>query len=186
MAPRTLPSYLLLLSSTGALAVANDIDLAIAATLPSPTAAPSDQVLQVHAITPASNSTTFLPPALLALLPPKHRAHLAFVLRSTAAAPVSPSMVEISKKKFKKTKRPSSAAIIDSADEANPEFSGGEVKIEIVLIDTEVINDGVSCVGIVSLGRVTVKGTQVVISEAGFVTALSKSCFLGTGIYPLT
>lgn len=82
-------------------------------------------------------------------------------------------MVEISKKKFKKTKRPSSAAIIDAADEEKTISTSGEaVEIEVVLVDTEVIDAGVTCVGIVSLGKVSVAGAQVVVSEAGFVTSV--------------
>jgi hypothetical protein len=152
--------------------VTNDVDLATVASLPATVTVPCSQVLQVHAITPASSLTTFLPPALLTLLPSAHRAHLVFVSRSISTRPLSPSMVEISKKKFKKTKRPSSAAIIDAADEGNEEDSRDEVAIEVILVDTEVMNDGVSCVGIVSLGTVSVQGIQVVLSEAGFVTAL--------------
>lgn len=86
-------------------------------------------------------------------------------------------MVEISKKKFKKTKRPSSASLIDAADEEVVESAGEkQMEIELVLLDAEVVNEGgIVCVGVVSLGTVAIDGTQVVVSEQGFVTSLGLS-----------
>lgn len=80
-------------------------------------------------------------------------------------------MVEISKKKFKKVKRPSSASVIDSVEaEHNEQELRSE--IELVMIDTEVQNEGINCVGIISLGKVEVLGSKVVIGQDGFISSL--------------
>ena len=85
-------------------------------------------------------------------------------------------MVEIGKKKFKKTKRPSSASLIDAADEEVVDaVVEKQMEIELVLLDPEVVNEeGIVCVGVASLGTVAIDGVQVVVSEQGFVTSLGK------------
>lgn len=90
----------------------------------------------------------------------------------------SPGLAEISKKKFKKTKRPSSAMVIDEAEAqgVNAAASGRQdesrSEIEVVLLDPEVeIEDEMEAQPkMVSLGTVKVDGEQVVVSESGFVS----------------
>ena len=82
--------------------------------------------------------------------------------------------VEIGKKKFKKTKRPSSAAVIEEVENGETVQEAGS-EIEVVYVDPQVTRDGESRAGIVSLGKVVVPGTQVGVSEDGFVSALGQS-----------
>lgn len=174
-APRTLSTHLVLLDSTGALSVASEADLSVVASLPSTSALPTSQLLHLHSINPSAPSA-FLPTSLVALIPALSKAHVAFIVRSYVARPSSPSMVEIGKKKFKKTKRPSSASMNEAA-EAEPVDSSSSalVEIEAVLLDTAVESEGVVCVGLISLGKVEVAGAEVVVSEDGFVTSLGES-----------
>lgn len=86
-------------------------------------------------------------------------------------------MVEIAQKKVKKSKRPSAAHVIEEAEGAeNVEASGGvRSEVEVVLIDGAVEEEGgEKRAHVKSLGKVEVAGTEVVVSEEGFVTALSK------------
>jgi hypothetical protein len=84
-------------------------------------------------------------------------------------------MVEISQKKFKKTKRPSSAAVIEEVENIEGGASGSTTEIEVVLVDPEVISEDGSASGqIMSLGKTRVAGAQVGISEDGFVSALGE------------
>lgn len=109
------------------------------------------------------------------------QAHIAIIVRSfassaTKASADSASLAEIGKKKFKKTPRPSASAVIEAAETSN-ESPSTKNEIEIVLLDPEVKSeDGTaSKSGVVSLGRVTVEADQLVVSDDGFVTSLSKS-----------
>lgn len=91
-------------------------------------------------------------------------------------------MVDISKRKFKKTARPSSAAVIDATATQDID-THAHVEIEVVLVDTEVESEGAKCVGIVSLARVMLPSSMVVVSEAGFVTSLGTSfCLTATSV----
>ncbi|EGU13358.1 RNA binding protein [Rhodotorula toruloides ATCC 204091] len=180
-APRTLPSHIVFLSSSGALALAPADDLTSLASLPAPlTSTPfTRQTLRLIPISPTS-APDFLPPALVASLPAGSRAHLALIVRSRTSSPKpaaegSPSsLVEIGKKKFKKTPRPSSSAVIDAADATSIAPVSEESEVEIVLVDAEVNvpDEFEPRLGLVSLGKVEVKGRQVVVSDEGFVTAL--------------
>lgn len=95
-------------------------------------------------------------------------------MRSYPAEEESLSLVEIGKKKFKKTKRPSAASVIEEAELA-PQSKTATAEVEVVLVDPEVDTDGEMSAGLVSLGRVVVSGTQVGVSEEGFVSALGMS-----------
>lgn len=103
------------------------------------------------------------------------RAHLVFIVRTFSPSSSPTSLVEIGKKKFKKTKRPSSATVIEEAENAEMVQEAGS-EIEVVLVDPQVTRDGEASAGIVSLGKVVVPGTQVGVSEDGFVSALGESC----------
>lgn len=85
-------------------------------------------------------------------------------------------MVEIGKKSFKKTKRPSSAAVNDAAEEQKLNGGTSEVhaEIEVVLIDPDVKGESESMVGTISLGKVSVLGSQVGVSEDGYVSAIGE------------
>ncbi|BGO99054.1 RNA binding protein [Rhodotorula toruloides] len=188
-APRTLPSHIVFLSSSGALALAPADDLTSLASLPAPlTSTPfTRQTLRLIPISPTS-APDFLPPALVASLPAGSRAHLALIVRSRTSSPKpaaegSPSsLVEIGKKKFKKTPRPSSSAVIDAADATSIAPVSEESEVEIVLVDAEVNvpDEFEPRLGLVSLGKVEVKGRQVVVSDEGFVTALSSDSVLSS------
>ncbi|GAA5923481.1 hypothetical protein JCM1841_001531 [Sporobolomyces salmonicolor] len=183
--PRTLPSHLVFLSSSGSLALAPSSDLTSLVSLPYATEssesapAPTSQTLRLIPVSAAS-APSFLPASLIALLPPtasKSRAHLAIIVRTFAraastTAPDSPaSLVEIGKKKFRKTARPSSAAVIDAVDEVATRQTN---EIEVVLLDPEVaVEDEMEPRhGVVSLGRLEVEADKVVVSDDGFVTTL--------------
>jgi hypothetical protein len=174
-APRTLPDQLLVLSSSGALSLSSEADLSVIASLRPSASEPLAQSLNVYQLTPTSS---FVPAAIHSLVSTASHAHLAFVVRSFPAPITAPSLVEISKKTFKKMKRPSSAAVIDAADregsDANQNLSS---EIEVILVDPSVVRDGEPSVGIVSLGSVRVPGTQVGVSEDGFVSALGTVLF---------
>lgn len=96
----------------------------------------------------------------------------------------SPSLVEIGKKKFQKTKRPSSAMVIDEAEAKGVDAQGKQdesrSEIEVVLLDPEVeIEDEMEAQPkMVSLGTVKVAGEQVVVSESGFVSTLGALSWL--------
>ncbi|GAA5865087.1 hypothetical protein JCM1840_005735 [Sporobolomyces johnsonii] len=183
--PRTLPSHLVFLSSSGSLALAPSSDLTSLVSLPyaaessEPAPAPTSQTLRLVPVSAAS-APSFLPASLIALLPPtasKSRAHLAIIVRtfarasSTTASDSPTSLVEIGKKKFKKTARPSSAAVIDAVDEVATRQTN---EIEIVLLDPEVsVEDEMEPrQGVVSLGRLEAEADKVVVSDDGFVTSL--------------
>ncbi|KAI5474491.1 hypothetical protein MNV49_003214 [Pseudohyphozyma bogoriensis] len=173
VAPRTLPAHLVLLSSTGELSLATE-ELSPLVALPQPSASPSTQTIRIHTL---NSSSTILPPSITSLITTPSRAHLIFVVRTFAGSADETSLVEISKKKFKKTKRPASVAVIDQADSDVPaEKSGGSrTEVEIVLLDLAVKKDGETSPGMISLGTVNVPGSQAVISEDGFVTSLGSS-----------
>lgn len=170
-APRTLPQNLILLSSTGALSLAAEADLSLLATLDAPSSAPLSQSLQTY---PISSTSSFIPSHILSLMSTPPRAHLIFVVRTYATSSSPTSLVEIGKKKFKKTKRPSSAAVIEEVENGETVQEAGS-EIEVVYVDPQVTRDGESRAGIVSLGKVVVPGTQVGVSEDGFVSALGQS-----------
>ncbi|BGP12287.1 hypothetical protein JCM10213_000017 [Rhodosporidiobolus nylandii] len=188
-APRTLPSHIAFLSSSGALALAPADDLTSLASLPAPDSASLALSQTLRLLSSSSTSApSFLPSGLTALLPPtsSSEAHIALVVRSYAAAapdaPSSPSLVEIGKQKFKKGPRPSATAVIDAADAAGPstvqgaEKQVGKSEIEVVLLDPKVaVPDEMEArLGLVSLGKVEVEGQQVVVSDDGFVTSLKS------------
>lgn len=92
------------------------------------------------------------------------------------------SLVEVGKKKFKKAPRPSSSAVIDAADAAGPSAAPGSQgaqrsEIELVLLDPEVAmpDEFEPRLGLLSLGKVSVEGVQVVVSDDGIVTVLGAS-----------
>ncbi|KAL8286199.1 hypothetical protein RQP46_004687 [Phenoliferia psychrophenolica] len=175
LAPRTLPEHLVLLAASGALSLAHESDLANPASLPTTETLPSSQTLHLY---PIGASTTLLPASVLSLIPASSRAHLAFAVRTfSSPTPAPESLVEISKKSFKKQKRPSSASVIEAADllAAGATEDAVRSQVELALLDPEVMRDGVVGMGIVSLGKVTVPGSQVVVSEDGYVSALSSS-----------
>ncbi|BGP28423.1 hypothetical protein JCM10296v2_000155 [Rhodotorula toruloides] len=187
-APRTLPSHIVFLSASGALALAPADDLTSLASLPAPsTSTPfTRQTLRLFPISPSS-APNFLPPALVASLPAGSEAHLALIVRSrpslkTSAEGSPSSLVEIGNKKFKKTPRPSSSAVIDAADVTSTAPVSEESEVEIVLVDGEVSlpEEFEPRLGLVSLGKVEVKGRQVVVSDEGFVTALSSDGVLSS------
>jgi hypothetical protein len=178
-APRTLPNHLLLLAATGSLALSSSESLAVVASLPTSSGTPVSQSVHAFPLT----STSFLPSSITSLLPTRNRAaHLVLVVRKYAVVSTAHSFVEIGKKKFKKAKRPSSAAVIDEAEARGvdgPVHAQEESKseIEVVLLDPEVeIEDEMEAQPkMVSLGTVQVAGEQVVVSEDGFVSALGTS-----------
>ena len=169
LAPRTLPEHLVLLSTSGVLSLSPSSDLTLAASLPPTSIRSTSQTLHLY----PTASSSLLPAAIQSLIPSSSKAHLAFVVRTSAAQKLpAESLVEISKTKFeKKAKRPSSAAVIQEADEKR-EQERLQCQIELALLDPEVMRDGVVGMGIVSLGKVHVKGSQVVVSEDGFVSLL--------------
>ncbi|GAA5849197.1 hypothetical protein JCM9279_005822 [Rhodotorula babjevae] len=184
-APRTLPSHISFLSTSGALALAPADDLTSLASLPAPTSS-SPAVIQtlrlVHVS--AASAPAFLPSSLVAALPASSsssKAHLGLIVRNYAATTPADggSLVEVGKKKFKKAPRPSSSAVIDAADaagpSAGPSLQGGQrSEIELVLLDPEVAmpDEFEPRLGLLSLGKVAVEGEQVVVSDDGIVTAL--------------
>ncbi|GAA5917935.1 hypothetical protein JCM6882_004131 [Rhodosporidiobolus microsporus] len=189
-APRTLPSHIAFLSSSGALALAPSDDLTSLASLPAPSSAPLSQTLR---LIPASSSSapSFLPAPLAALLPPSasSEAHVAVIVRTFAAPSASSaaaettSIAEIGKKKFKKTPRASAAAVIEAAEAAGPssgtagQLAGRTNEIELVLLDPKVsVPDEMEPrLGLFSLGKVVVEAEQVVVSDDGFVTAFNSA-----------
>ncbi|GAA6010271.1 hypothetical protein JCM10207_005698 [Rhodosporidiobolus poonsookiae] len=196
-APRTLPAHIAFLSSSGALALAPADDLTSLASLSAPERIDASSTLawQTLRLIPVSAASypAFLPSSLAALLPASaSQAHLAVIVRTYASpAPKSPagtsaSLVEIGKKKFKKNPRPSSSAVIDAAElsaAATAQASGPKrSEIELVLLDPQVsVPDEMEArLGLVSLGKVDVEGEQVVVSDDGFVTALSSEGVLSS------
>ncbi|GAA5949785.1 hypothetical protein JCM3765_007689 [Sporobolomyces pararoseus] len=189
--PKTLPSHLVFLSSSGSFALAPSNDLTSLVSLPyhsgetSSSAGPVPSLQTLRLIPVSSTSApSFLPASLTALLPPSSStmsAHIAIIVRSFASSSStktsvdSASLTEIGKKKFKKTPRPSASAVIEAA-ETSTESHGMKNEIEIVLLDPEVKSeDGTaSRSGVVSLGRVTVEADKVVVSDDGFVTSLTS------------
>lgn len=154
--------------------------------LPAPSSAPSSQTLRLLPIS-STSAPSFLPASLVALLPPTaaSEAHLAIIVRTYSApaasssSPEPASLVEIGKKKFKKTPRASAASVIDAADaSAEKEVKGGKKhEIELVVLDPKVsLPDEMEArLSLASLGRIEVEGEQVVVSDDGFVTALSAN-----------
>ncbi|GAA5854976.1 hypothetical protein JCM8547_002329 [Rhodosporidiobolus lusitaniae] len=193
-APRTLPSHIVFLSTSGTLALAPAEDLMSLASLPAPSSSSSTLVSQSLCLLPisATSAPAFLPSSLTTLLPPtsSSEAHLAFIVRtysSPSAATTSPepsSLVEIGKKKFKKTPRASAASVIDAADAAGASSSGAvdvavtskKSEIELVLVDPKIsmVDEMEPRLGLMSFGTVEVQGEQVVVSKDGFITALSS------------
>lgn len=193
-APRSLPNHLLLLASSGSLALATSENLSVVASLPTSSGVPTRQTLRAVHLTATSPATALLPAALRSLLP-SHRkgAHLLFVTRHYQSQPEDFSataatglLSEIGNKKFKKTKRPSSAAVIDEAEArgADSQESGAtehRTEIELVLLDPEVeVEDSIEArARLVSLGSVVIDSSeaaeQVVVSDAGIVTTLSAT-----------
>lgn len=179
-APKSLPEQLLLLSNDGTLALVSEIDLTPILSLPSTsTASPITQTFKVHH---AISTFSFLPASILSLIPNPTRAHVIFIVRTFAPRASSASLVEIGKKSFKKTKRPSSAAVIDAAEveiaQGGTTTTGeSSSEIEIILVDPEVKEEsGEKSAKIISLGKVVVSGTQVGVSENGYVSAIGKLC----------
>ncbi|ORY90239.1 hypothetical protein BCR35DRAFT_299835 [Leucosporidium creatinivorum] len=184
LAPRTLPNHLLLLAATGSLALATSENLSIVASLGTSSGTPISQSLHTF---PIHSTTSFLPPSITSLLPTRKGAHLVLIVRKYALPKESsPSLVEIGKKKFKKTKRPSSAMVIDEAEAKGADVQGKQdesrSEIEIVLLDPEVeIEDEMEAQPkMVSLGTVKVAGEQVVVSESGFVSTLGANGVLSS------
>ncbi|GAA5886082.1 hypothetical protein JCM16303_003856 [Sporobolomyces ruberrimus] len=185
--PKTLPSHLVFLSSSGSFALAPSNDLTSLVSLPyhstesaTPAGpAPSSQTLRLLPVS-STSAPSFLPASLTALLPASSRAHLGFIVRSfgSSSSSGSASLAEIGKKKFKKTPRPSATAVTEAAD-AFPESAGVTNEIEIVLLDPEVVGeDGSARPGVISLGRVAVAADKVVVSDDGFVTSLTADGIL--------
>ncbi|KPV78024.1 uncharacterized protein RHOBADRAFT_50546 [Rhodotorula graminis WP1] len=183
-APRTLPSHISFLSTSGALALAPADDLTSLASLPAPTdASPAvSQTLRLVHVS-ATSAPAFLPSSLVAALPTSSssKAHLGLIVRKYAAPTPADggSLVDVGKKKFKKAPRPSSSAVIDAADAAGPSTAqvGQRSEIELVLMDPEVAmpDEFEPRLGLLSLGKVAVEGEQVVVSDDGIVTALGSN-----------
>ncbi|GAA5891802.1 hypothetical protein JCM8208_002891 [Rhodotorula glutinis] len=185
-APRTLPSHISFLSTSGALALAPADDLTSLASLPAPTTtspAISQTLRLVHVS--ATSAPAFLPSSLVAALPASSssKAHLGLVVRKYAATTPAEggSLVEVGKKKFKKAPRPSSSAVIDAADAAGASAvstaqGGQRSEIELVLLDPEVAmpDEFEPRLGLLSLGKVAVEGEQVVVSDDGIVSVLGS------------
>ncbi|GAA5992021.1 hypothetical protein JCM5350_006252 [Sporobolomyces pararoseus] len=188
--PKTLPSHLVFLSTSGSFALAPSNDLTSLVSLPynsqeSSTPAGSVPTSQSLRLIPVSSTSapSCLPASLTSLLPPSSsnmQAHIAIIVRSfasseTKASADSASLAEIGKKKFKKTPRPSASAVIEAAETLN-ESNNTKNEIQVVLLDPEVKSeDGTaSKSGVVSLGRVTVEADQVVVSDDGFVTSFTS------------
>ena len=136
---------------------------------------PTSQTLRTF---PIHATTSFLPPSITTLLPTRKGAHLVIIVRKFAVLKKdAQSLVDIGKKKFKKTKRPSSAAVIDEAEAKGADVQQDESRseIEVVLLDPEVeVEDEMEAQPkMVSLGTVKVAGDQVVVSESGFVSTYS-------------
>ncbi|GAA6041625.1 hypothetical protein JCM8097_007773 [Rhodosporidiobolus ruineniae] len=191
-APRTLPSHIAFLSSSGALALAPSDDLMSLASLPAPSSSsitpPVSQTLRLIPVSSTSSTASFLPSGLTELLPSgsSSEAHVAVIVRTYAtdapapAAAEGASLVEIGKKKFKKTPRPSASAVSDAAElaaSAKPAQGGRRNEVEVVLLDPKVnVPDEMEArLGLISLGSIEVEGEQVVVSDDGFVTALSSN-----------
>ncbi|GAA5899244.1 uncharacterized protein JCM6883_005156 [Sporobolomyces salmoneus] len=186
--PKTLPSHLVFLSSSGSFALAPANDLTSLVSLPyqssesstSSGPAPSAPTLRLIPVS-STSALSFLPTSLTALLPAASsslKAHIAIIVRSfgssTSNTAESASLTEIGKKKFKKTPRPSASAVTEAAEALN-ESSSMKNEIEVVLLDPEVQVEGEAepRSGVVSLGRVTVEADKVVVSDDGFVTSLT-------------
>ena len=84
------------------------------------------------------------------------------------------------KKKVKKSKRPSAVHVMEEAEAAGAGSAqaagGGRSEVEVVIVDGAVEEEGGEKVArVTSLGKVELGGSEVVVSEEGFVTALGKS-----------
>ncbi|KAK4698768.1 hypothetical protein P7C70_g7501, partial [Phenoliferia sp. Uapishka_3] len=163
-----------LLSTFGVLSLNPEFEFTTPASLPPSDTDNSSQSLHLY---PIGNPTTLLPPSVLALVPPSSKAHLAFVVPTfTTPAAAATSFVDITQKKFAKTKGPSLASMIDQADASAATASETvRCQVKLALFDPEVVQDGVVGMRIVSLGKVAVPGSQVVVSEDAYVSALSSS-----------
>ncbi|KAM0755797.1 hypothetical protein T439DRAFT_376095 [Meredithblackwellia eburnea MCA 4105] len=186
-APGTLPEHLVLLSSTGTLSLVPDNDLSTPASLPPASTSPLSQSLKLFPIS-ASSTSALLPPGITSLLsatPSSQQAHLAVIVRTfpSTSPPSNPeeSLADLTKKKFKKTKRPSAASVIEEAEKeiqhgaAPKKGDQVESQIELALLDPEVMRDGVTGMGIVSLGKISIPASQVVVSDDGVVTSLTSA-----------
>lgn len=101
-----------------------------------------------------------------------------FIVKTFKARASSVSLVEIGKKSFKKTKRPSSASVIEAAETAEEKVSEEvQSEIEVILVDPQVTEEESKIARIISFGKVVVSGSQVGVSEDGFVSALCKIPF---------
>lgn len=191
LAPRSLPNHLLLLASSGSLALATSDALSVVASLSTSSGTPTSQALHVFPLTAQSSVATVLPSSIRNLLPTQRKGpHLLFVTRcfgaSTASSAAGASLAEIGKKKFKRTKRPSSAAVIEEAEARGTDVldaqdeSSMHTEIEIVLLDPEVEVEGdvEAQPRFASLGSVTVSADEaadhVVVSEEGIVSTFSS------------
>ncbi|KAM0793710.1 hypothetical protein ACM66B_001135 [Microbotryomycetes sp. NB124-2] len=187
LAPRTLPNHLLILSATGSLALATADTMSIVASASSSPAAAAVVEQRLLAFPLSAAKPSFLPQALKALLPERKGAHLVVVTRkldnkSAAAQSTSASVSQAGKKTFKKSKRPSSANVIDQASAAATETleavsSDALHEIEAFLLDPEVqVEDQIEAQPrMTSLGKVELAASQVVLSEAGFVTSVGAT-----------
>ncbi|GAA5923328.1 uncharacterized protein JCM15063_003612 [Sporobolomyces koalae] len=189
--PKTLPAHLVFLSKSGSFALAPSNDLTSLVSLPYVSAesgsdvqpVPSSQTMRLIPVS-ASSAPAFLPPALVALLPASSspsQAHIALIVRTLpSSSPTSvqdaPSLAQVGKKKFKKTPRPSATAVIEAAD-ATATSERIKNELEIVLLDPALTTEeGETKAGVVSLGKVEIEADKVVVSDDGYVTALT-----GTG-----
>ncbi|GAA6062755.1 hypothetical protein JCM10212_005551 [Sporobolomyces blumeae] len=182
--PRTLPSHLVFLSKSGSFALAPSADLTSLVSLPYDDSAskpkPSSQTFRVIPVN-AATAPAFLPASISSHLPAKSQAHVAIIVRTfdssdeLSAEAGTASLTEIGKKKFKKTPRPSSSAVIDAADSTKTGSRRTGNEVELVLLDPEVqAADATEAkAGVVSLGRIAVAADKVVVSDDGFVTSLS-------------
>lgn len=182
LAPRELPDHLVLLSSTGELSLVSGNDLSITGSLPASTsAAPLFQSAQIY---PVGQASSLLPSSLVNQIPSNSQAQLVILSRNFSitessiqnAAAATSSLVELGKKKSKKSRRPSAVSVLEEAElEAQSRALSDlttRTELEIVLLDVHVeTEDGIN-VGIVSLGRVQVPGTHAVVSPEGFVSSL--------------
>lgn len=167
-----------MLSEYGALSLASQSDLSTAITLPTSSKKPVSQKLGLR---PLNRKSPLLPPSLLGLVPQSARAHLAIITRSYGAGEASNassvSLLEAGKKKFKKSKRPSSAAVIDEADAAGASAGADQSEIELVLLDPAVEKDGETGPALVSLGKVELEGSQAAIMDEGILSCIRGSIF---------
>ncbi|KAK4049605.1 hypothetical protein OIO90_005364 [Microbotryomycetes sp. JL221] len=213
LAPRTLPNHLLILTDSGTLALATADNMGIIASVTPPATTPQLTIVEQRmTIFPVSSTKPlFLPNALRPLLPERKGAHLVMVVRkfdspsaqALSATPSAGNVSQAGKQKFKKTKRPSSAAVIDEADSTQPQVSSsaatfeGETtfQVEVILIDPEVqVEDEMEAQPrIVTLARTQLQALHVVVSEAGIVTALASGGALSSfrldiksAVWPMT